>query len=57
VTEARATGLQMALLVRGLEGCRETASPREYLEVLDLLGRWIAAEQKRVDPVRRRWAA
>ena len=59
VTEARATGLQMALLVlvRGLEGCREAAGAREYVVLLDLLGRWIDAEQKRLDLLRDRRAA
>jgi hypothetical protein len=53
------TGVQVATLaiVAQLEALRETMGAREYAVVIDLVGRWIDEERRRIRFSLRRWAA
>jgi hypothetical protein len=55
----RTTGLQVAHagLAALLERWRQQLSPQEYATLIDLLGRWLEVERKRVERSHRRWAA
>jgi hypothetical protein len=55
----RVSGFQayVQLVVRQLETGREQLSPREYAALVDVAGRWLDAERKRLERALRRWAA
>ena len=44
-------------IVAQLEALRSQMGPREYVVVVDLLGRWLDAERERLEFSLRRWAA
>jgi hypothetical protein len=55
----RVSGFQayLQLLVRQLETGREQLSPHDYAVLIDVVGRWVDTERKRLERALKRWAA